>query len=189
MSKIKENFAIPGDFLGTSEEFLSMNGTYKDKGNIYAACTGVVKIDTKDRSISIVPQTCMPPVPKVGDIVIGRVSDIKSSVVLVDIARIKGQEDREIATLKQGAIHISNIKDAYVKELGYEFGFQDIVRAKVIDDKTLRLSTDNKSLGVIKAICSRCRVGLKRKDDKLECPKCGRIETRKIADDYGSGSI
>lgn len=189
MSKTKDNFVIPGDFLGTSEEFLSRNGTYKDKSNIYAACTGVVKIDTKEKSISIVPQTDIPPVPKVGDIVLGRVLDIKSSVVLVDIARIKGQEDREIATLKQGAIHISNIKDAYVKELGYEFGFQDIIRAKVIDDQTLRLSTDNKNLGVIKAICSRCRAALKRADHKLECPKCGRIETRKIADDYGSGSI
>jgi exosome complex component CSL4 len=189
MPKVKENFVIPGDFLGTSEEFLSRNGTYKDKGNIYSAYTGVVKIDTKERSISIVPQTGIPPIPKVGDIVLGRVSDIKSSVVLVDIARIKGQEDREIATLKQGAIHISNIKDAYVKELEYEFGFQDIVRAKVIDDKTLRLSTDNKSLGVIKAICSRCRVALKKKNNKLECPKCGRIETRKTAEDYGSGSI
>ncbi|MBU2617438.1 MAG: exosome complex RNA-binding protein Csl4, partial [Euryarchaeota archaeon] len=90
---------------------------------------------------------------------------------------------------EQGAIHISNIKDAYVKELGYEFGFRDIVRAKVIDAKTLRLSTDHKDLGVIKAICSRCRATLRRKGDKLECSKCGRIETRKIADDYGSGMI
>lgn len=189
MPKIKDNFVIPGDFIGTSEEFLSRNGTYEDKGNIYAACTGVAKIDTKERSVSVVPQTDTPPVPKVGDIVIGRVSDIKSSVVLVDIARIKGQEDREIATLEQGAIHISNIKDAYVKELGYEFGFRDIVRAKVIDAKTLRLSTDHKDLGVIKAICSRCRATLRRKGDKLECSGCGRIETRKIADDYGSGMI
>ncbi len=189
MQKTKSDFVIPGDFIGTSEEFLNGVGTYEEAGNIYAANIGIIEIDTKERSASVIPRTDTPPVPKVGDIVIGRVSDLKSSVVLVDIARIKGREDRELATSDRGAIHISNIKNAYVKELSHEFGFMDIVLGKVIDAKTLRLSTDGRDLGVIKAICSRCRTVLKKEDDMLKCPECEHIETRKIAEGYGTGVI
>jgi len=189
MQETKSNFVLPGDFIGTSEEFLPGSGTYEADGNVYAANVGTVQINSKERSVSILPRTDVPPIPKVGDIVIGRVSDIKGSVALVNIARIKGQEDREIATPEQGAIHISNVKNAYVKDIAYEFGYQDIVRAKVIDAKTLRLSTDGRDLGVIKAFCSKCTTALKRKGGKLECPKCKRMETRKIAEDYGSGNV
>jgi len=167
MQETKSNFVLPGDFIGTSEEFLPGSGTYEADGNVYAANVGTVQINSKERSVSILPRTDVPPIPKVGDIVIGRVSDIKGSVALVNIARIKGQEDREIATPEQGAI----------------------LRAKVIDAKTLRLSTDGRDLGVIKAFCSKCTTALKRKGGKLECPKCKRMETRKIAEDYGSGNV
>lgn len=189
MQKTKSAFVIPGDFIGTSEEFLPGAGTYEEMGNIYAANIGVVDIDIKERSVSILSRTGMPPIPREGDIIIGCVTGLKSSVVLVDIARIKGQEDREIATSDQAAIHISNIKDAYVKDLSHEFGFMDIVLAKVIDAKTLRLTTDGKDLGVIKAICSRCRTVLKREDDTLKCQECEHTETRKIAEGYGTGAI
>jgi exosome complex component CSL4 len=47
----------------------------------------------------------------------------------------------------------------------------------------------DKNLGVIKAICTKCRSALVRKESKLECPKCGRVETRKISEDYGKGII
>ncbi len=189
MQKTKSAFVIPGDFIGTSEEFLNDVGTYERAGNIYAANIGVIEIDTKKMSASVIPRTDTPAVPKEGDVIIGRVSDLKSSVVLVDIARIKGQEDRELATSYRGAIHISNIKNAYVKDLSHEFGFMDIVLGKVIDVKTLRLSTDGKELGVIKAICPRCRIMFKREDDTLKCPECEHIETRKIAEGYGTGVI
>lgn len=189
MQKTKSALVMPGDFIGTSEEFLNGAGTYEKAGNIYAANIGVIDIDTKEMSASVIPRTDTPSVPKVGDVVIGRVSDLKGSVALVDIARIKGHENRELATSDRGAIHISNIKNAYVKDLSHEFGFMDIVLGKVIDAKTLRLSTDGKDLGVIKAICSRCRIMLKREDDTLKCPECEHIETRKIAEGYGTGVI
>jgi len=47
---------------------------------------------------------------KTGDIVVGRVVDLKNAVVLVEIARIKGHENREIANADQGAIHIQTLR-------------------------------------------------------------------------------
>lgn len=160
-----------------------------DKGNIYAATTGIVKINNKERSISITPVTNTPPNLQVGDIVIGQVTDVKDSVALVEIAGIKGRGEREIFNVEQAAIHVSNVKDAYVKELYYEFSPFDIVKARVIDMRNMRLTTVNKELGVMKAYCGNCRTVLKRDNGKLKCPKCNRNETRKLSSDYGTGII
>jgi len=180
---------LPGDLVGTSEEYTPKNGTFVDKGNIYAASTGMVKINPKDRSISVAPVTNTPPRLNVGDIVIGQVTDMKESVVLVEIAAIKGRGEREIVNVEQAAIHVSNVKDAYVKELRYEFAPFDIVKARVIDMRNMRLSTVDKELGVMKAYCSSCRTVLKKDNSNLKCPVCGRTETRKLSSDYGTGVV
>jgi exosome complex component CSL4 len=109
---VEEKIVLPGDLIGTSEEFTPKNGTFVDKGNIYAATTGIVKINPKERSISVTPVTNVPPHLQVGDIVIGQVTDIKESVALVEIASIKGRGEREIVNAEQAAIHVSNVKDA-----------------------------------------------------------------------------
>jgi exosome complex component CSL4 len=183
------DFVIPGDTIGTSEEFLPGKGTYEDKGNIYAIATGRIAYDKKERSISVTAVTNTPPTPKEGDIVIGRITDIKGSVALVELSRIKGHLDREIAGNTQAAIHISNVKDSYVQDLAREFAFQDIVKAKVIDTKNMRLSTVDKSLGVLTSQCPRCRVNMVFENGKLKCPKCEKRETRKLSADYGKGII
>ncbi|VVB91930.1 Exosome complex component Csl4 [uncultured archaeon] len=186
---VEEKIVLPGDLIGTSEEFTPKNGTFVDKGNIYAATTGIVKINAKERSISVTPVTNVPPHLQVGDIVIGQVTDIKESVALVEIASIKGRGEREIVNAAQAAIHVSNVKDAYVKELYAEFSPFDIVKARVIDLRNMRLTTVNKELGVMKAYCSNCRTVLKKDNNKLKCPKCSRVETRKLSSDYGTGII
>jgi exosome complex component CSL4 len=180
---------LPGDLIGTAEEFTPRTGAYEDRGNIFAAVTGIMKINNKERSISVTPVTNTPPHLQVGDIIIGRITDVKDSVVLLDIAGIKGKGEREIVDSEDAAIHVSNVKDAYVKELSYEFAPFDIIKARVIDLRTMRLSTVNKELGVMKAYCGNCMTVLKRENDKLKCPKCKRIETRKLSSDYGTGII
>ena len=180
---------VPGDIVGTSEEYLPGKGTYEEKGNIYANLTGKIAINKKERKVIINPITNIPPTPKEGDIVVGRVVDIKGSVALVELSRIKGNIDREIAGNTQAAIHISNVKDSYVHDLSQEFGFQDIVKAKVIDTKTMRLSTVDSTLGVLTSQCPKCKITLKYDNGKLKCPKCERKESRKLSTDYGKGII
>lgn len=186
---VENNFVIPGDMVGTSEEFLPGRGTYEENGNIYANTTGRVAFDKKERAVYIEPVTNVQPTPREGDIVVGRVTDIKGSVALVELSRIKGALDREIAGNTAAAIHISNVKDSYVQDLTQEFGYQDIVKAKVIDTKNMRLSTVDRSLGVITSQCPRCRTPLKFENGKLKCPQCERRESRKLSSDYGKGII
>lgn len=185
----EQKIVLPGDIIGTAEEFIPKNGTYEDRGNIYAALTGIVKINNKERSVSVAPVTNTPPQMQVGDIVIGQVTDVKDSVVLLEIAGIKGKGERAIVNAEDAAIHVSNVKDAYVKDLSYEFAPFDIVKGRVIDLRNMRLTTVNKDLGVMKAFCGNCRTVLKRENDKLKCPKCKRTETRKLSSDYGTGIV
>ena len=184
-----QKIVLPGDLIGTSEEFIPKNGTYQEKGNIYSSVTGIVKTNNKERSISVIPVTNTPPHLSVGDIVVGQITDVKDSVVLLEIAGIKGKGEREIVNAENAAIHVSNVKDAYVKELSYEFAPFDIVKARVIDMRNMRLTTVNKELGVMKAFCSNCRTVLKLENDKLKCPKCKRTESRKLSSDYGTGIV
>ncbi len=187
-------FVLPGDMIGTAEEFISNNNTFKYGGNIYSSATGQVNINNKTRAISVVPKTDIPPMIRNGDVVIGRVNDLRSSVALVEIAMIEGKGEREIVNLQPAAIHVSNVKDSYVKSLDYEFSPFDLVRAKVIDVKAMRLSTSGNNLGVIKAYCSKCNVDMEKqsnngnKGSKLKCPVCGNIESRKLAANYGNFS-
>ncbi|MBA1341643.1 MAG: Exosome complex component Csl4 [ANME-2 cluster archaeon] len=195
-SEVQETreFVLPGDMIGTAEEFISNNNTFKYGGNIYSSATGQVKVNNKTRTISVVPETDIPPMIKNGDVVIGRVNDLRSSVALVEIAMIEGKGEREIVNLQPAAIHVSNVKDSYVKSLDYEFSPFDLVRAKVIDVKAMRLSTSGNNLGVIKAYCSKCNVDMEKqsnngnKGSNLKCPVCGNIESRKLAANYGNFS-
>ncbi|MCX9075160.1 MAG: exosome complex RNA-binding protein Csl4 [Candidatus Methanoperedens sp.] len=148
-----------------------------------------MKTNPKDRSISVSPVTNTPPRLQIGDIVIGQITDVKDSVALIEIAGIKGKGEREIVGAEDAAIHVSNVKDAYVRELSLEFAPFDIVKARVLDLRNMRLTTVNKELGVMKAYCTNCRTVLKKDNDKLKCPKCKRIEARKLSSDYGKGVI
>jgi exosome complex component CSL4 len=180
---------LPGDLIGISEEYTAGEGAFDENGNIYSTVVGTVVENQKKRVIGVKPLGNTPPVVKKGDVVYGLVSGIRSSVVLLDLAFIKGHEDRQIAGDVQAAIHVSNVKKSYVSELKHEFGYNDIVKGRIIDPATLRVDTSDPEHGVIKAFCSRCKIGMRRKNKVLECPNCERSETRKISTEYGMGLV
>lgn len=180
-------FVLPGQFVGTTEEFKPGPGTIISAGDIYSTATGNVFIDRKARVVSVKPNTLTPNFVKVGDIVYGEIIDVRESGAAVEIAGIEGKEGREIVNLRLGDIHVSNVKDSYVKRLADEFRPSDIVRARVIDTERMRLTTAGDSLGVVKAYCSNCRGELILEGQKLKCPICNMTETRKISTEYGKG--
>ena len=81
------------------------------------------------------------------------------------------------------------MKNSYVKDLRSLFSMRDILKAKIVDERQMRLSTGDEDLGVIKAYCNRCLTGLMRKEGKLICPNCGNNETRKMSSAYGLGVV
>ena len=180
-------FVLPGEIVGTTEEFKPGPGTVISAGDIYSTATGSVIIDLKVRIVSVKPNTLTPNILKVGDIVYGKITDMRESGAMVEVAGIEGKEDREIVNSRLGDIHVSNVRNSYVKRLSDEFRSSDIIRAKVIDTERIRLTTAEDSLGVVKAYCSNCRGELELEGKKLKCPVCNMTETRKISTEYGKG--
>jgi exosome complex component CSL4 len=182
------SFVLPGDLVGSAEEFVPGDCTFAKGGMIFASTAGLVKIDPKTRAASVTPKANAPVKLLQGDIVAGEVIDLKESLVILSLAFKKGHEDRPLSD-EEATIHISNVRNSYVKDLRQLFSLRDIVKAKIVDQRQMRLSTGDEDLGVIKAYCSRCMNGLVRKETKLVCPSCGNTETRKMSSAYGLGVV
>ncbi len=183
----KGGFVLPGELVGTTEEFKSGEGTTVSAGDIYSTATGNVIIDRKARVVSVRPRTLTPNILKVGDIIYGKITDVRESGAMVEVAGIEGKEDREIVSVRSGDVHVSNVRDSYVKRLSDEFRPSDIIRARVLDTERMRLTTAEDSLGVVKAYCSNCKGELVLEGKKLKCSVCNMTETRKISTEYGKG--
>jgi exosome complex component CSL4 len=186
--KMESSFVLPGDSVGSNEEFVPGDCTYVRGGTIYASTAGTVKINPETKQASVVPKVNAPPKLCHGDVVVGEVIDMKDSLVIISLAFKKGCEGRPISD-EEATIHISNVKNSYVKDLRQMFSVRDILKAKIVDERQLRLTTGDEDLGVIKAYCNKCATGLQRKDGRLVCPNCASVETRKMSLDYGQGVV
>ena len=183
---------FPGDKLATAEELLPGRGTADIDGIIIGTMMGKFQMD-KDRTVAEVrPMTSIPVELREGDTVICEVKHVMDKLVLVDILHVAGT-DRHITGDKDGAIPVPDIAKEYVASAKDKFKIGDMVRAKVTQaGANIRLSTIGKNLGVIKSYCTNCRASLvlpKETYPKLECPRCGHIEDRQVAVDYGEGNL
>jgi len=176
-------FVMPGDRIGYAEEFLAGEGVYEEDGELFAAVAGKAVLSNK--TVSVKPVKELPRIVK-GDIVLGRIVDVRNSMALVEITRKKGL-DRELMHTGIAALHVSNIQNGYLKDIGSAVGYMDIIKARVIDEEKLTLSTKEPEMGVLKSICSICRHELVRDGNVLKCPNCGNVEKRKISKSYGKG--
>ncbi|NJF24123.1 exosome complex RNA-binding protein Csl4 [Thermococcus sp. Bubb.Bath] len=177
---------LPGDYLGVIEEYLPGEGVKEENGELIATRAGKVRIDPERMEIHVDPVTDVPPLPEVGDIVLGRIIEVRGQNALVELIRIEGKNGRDIATSKIAGIHVSQVRNGFVEDLSKEFKIGDIVRARVISNEKspIQLTTKAPDLGVVYALCSRCRTPLIRRGNQLICPKCGNVETRKLSTLY-----
>jgi exosome complex component CSL4 len=174
---------LPGDKIGFVEEFVAGKGAFEESGEIFASVLGRVEI--RDRVVNVEPFKSVPEIKK-GDVVLGRVVDMRNSLALIELTRKKGV-DRGLMHIGIAALHVSNVQNGYLKELDTAVRYMDIIKARVIDAENLKLSTKESEMGVIKSICSFCRNQMVRKGNELVCPECGNTEKRKLSTDYGKG--
>jgi exosome complex component CSL4 len=178
----------PGERLGVIEEFIPDAGTYVKDGVIYAQVVGHALIDLMHKKVSVFPLGRGTKVPKVGSVVMGQVSNVQTQNAGVRITQV---EKKQISGFFNGVLHVSDVQMRFVDSMFDVCKPGDIIRAKVISEKnrTYHLGTQESELGVLYAFCSNCGHGLEQKRQGMECPRCGRIENRKIAIDYGKGPV
>ncbi|MFX1287336.1 MAG: exosome complex RNA-binding protein Csl4 [Promethearchaeota archaeon] len=187
---VKNNeIVLTGQYLGVVEEYLpDKQSTYIKEGQIYATKTGIVKIDKDRRAIEILShQEKDRKTVKIGDVIIGTILFLRLYSVGISFATINKKVQFNSSYF--GNIHVSHISKQFIEKISDAFQITDIVRAKVIrqEENEYSLSTAGKDLGVIHADCSICGTTLERiGQDKLRCSRCGNVENRKLANDYGN---
>lgn len=180
---------FPGDALASSEEFLPGDGTFEDGSWLRAARIGTYEVDTKDMRVLVKPATSVPSTLRVGDFVYAKINLLKPSMCGAEVLHVEGAE-RTIVGDTNGTLHVSKIARRYIQEPAREYRLGDIIRARVIDAKpSVQLSTEDPRCGAILARCLRDRFPLVKIAKALECPECGRRDTRNIAPDYGQVHI
>ena len=180
---------LPGEQVSTSEELLPGDGTFEEEGIIRAARLGTYFVDEKHKRAIVKPLTSIPVELRRGDIVLAQVNSVRSSMVIADVIHVIGK-NRAISGDTNGTLRVSEISNGYVKDPSTEYAPGDIIRAKVTQVRpNIQLATKDRDLGVIKAMCSKCRHSLVKKDNMLQCDNCKNREKRKTADDYGTYDI
>lgn len=179
------NLVLPGERLGVIEEFIPDTGTYVKDGVIYSKIVGRALMDMMNRRVSVYPLIQGAVVPKLGITVMGQVGNAQSDNVLVRIFAVGTK--KKMSGVFGGILHISDVSDRYIDSMNDACKPGDIIRAKVISEKNqvFHLNTADKNLGVIYAFCSICGNLLEQRRLEMHCTKCGNIERRKTAMDYG----
>jgi len=178
---------LPGDRLGVIEQFLAGAGTYEQEGTIYANFTGNARIDLKNKRVTVVPTTRIPDLPKEGAEVIASVIHAQEKIATVNLWKINGKSLENPFT---ALLHISSSSPRYERNMSDVCKAGDILRARIIDmtNRIPQLTTAGRGLGVIKAFCSKCGAVLEFTNRRLQCPSCGNVERRRMAEDYGQAS-
>lgn len=181
-------FVLPGERLGVIEEFIPDVGTYIKEGAIYSKIVGRSLLDFLNKRVSVYPLVRGVKVPEIDSIVLGQVTRVQRQNAFVRIYKIgKNQLSGFFTCL----LHISDVRLTYVDSMFNVCKPVDIIRAKVVSGRNgiYHLAIKDKKLGVVFAFCSQCGYMLERRQYKLHCPRCGKIERRKTALDYGKGVI
>lgn len=182
-----EQAVLPGDKLGVVEEFLPGVGTYEQAGTIYANFTGKAKIDIRNKRVTVIPSTRVPELPREGTTVLASVTHAQEKMATVSIWKIDGKMLQNPFT---AILHISSSSPRYERNMSDVCKSGDIIRARVIDmtNRIPQLTTAGRGLGVVRAFCSRCGAVLGFTNRRLQCPSCGNVERRRLAEDYGTVS-
>jgi exosome complex component CSL4 len=177
-------FVVPGERLGVIEEFTPGPGTYTEQGVVYSKIVGCALLDMPNKKVSVYPLMHAVSVPRMGSIVTGQVSDVQGKRATLRIFKIG---EKVLTGFFSGILHVSEASPRYVETMFDVCKTGDIMRAEVISEKnrTYHLSTADNDLGVILAFCSACGHALTFTKQNMQCAKCGKVEMRKVASDYG----
>ena len=176
---------FPGDEIGYSEEYLCGEGCYDADGIIKASAVGELVVDGESRIMTVNSRN-KPVVLETGDVVFGKINDLRSNMAIVNVIAKEGIETRSISTRRVGTLFISQVTDGFVKDLSEFFRVGDMIKARVIKVKpSLQLSTSGEGLGVVKSFCKRCKGTMRVVGSRLQCFRCRTFENRgNISKDY-----
>ena len=178
---MSESVIFPGDKIAAIEEYEAGNNTFDDGDMVRAATVGETEIDKVSRTVSI-KHPKMLSIPKSGDIVIGTVAAVMSSMIAVEINYINGKPTESKVECVCSTRNIRKKNIALVK---------DIVALKVMSscNGTIHATIDEPRLGVLFTKCRKCGGKVVQMRDAIKCTECSWIDERKLSTNLGNGDF
>jgi len=178
---MSENTTFPGDKIASIEEYEAGHNTFDDGDMVRAATVGQKDLDKTTRVASVKHPKLLS-IPKVGDIVIGTVAAVMSSMIAVSIDYINGKPttSKVECICSTRNIRIRNI--ALVK---------DIVTLKILShlNGTIHATISEPHLGILFTKCRKCGGKVVPMRDAIKCTDCSWIDERKLSTNFGKNDI
>jgi len=179
---MSDNAVFPGDKIASIEEYEAGNNTFDDGDMVRAATVGERNMD-KETRIADVKHPKLLSVPNVGDVIIGTVAAVMSSMIAVTIDYINGNPTTSKVECICGTrnMRIRNVV------LG-----NDIAALKIVAhlNGTIHAVMNEPELGIIFTKCRKCGGKVVTKSsDAIKCTDCGWIDERKLSSNFGKSNF
>jgi len=174
---MSENVAFPGDKIASIEEYEAGYNTFDDGDMVRAATIGQKDLDKATRIASIKHPKLLS-IPKVGDIVIGTVAAVMSSMIAISMDYINGEPTTSKVECICGTRNIRIRNVALVN---------DIVTLKILShlNGTIHATISEPGLGVLFTKCRKCGGKVVPMRDAIKCTECSWIDERKLSSNFG----
>ena len=171
---------IPGDRIASIEEYGAGDNTFDDGDSVRSTIAGKVIHDKKERTVSVAEHRQISPRP--GDIVIGTVAAVMSSMIAVSIDYINGTRT------KAGIECICSLRNFRKRTVALA---NDIVMLKItsLNNGTLHASISEPELGVILTKCRKCGGDVMLHRDVIKCKDCSWIDERELSNRFGQTDL
>lgn len=178
---MSENTVFPGDKIASIEEYEAGYNTFDDGDMIRAATVGQKDIDKTTR-IANINHPKLLSIPRVGDIIIGTVAAVMSSMIAVSIDYINGKPTTSKVECICGTRNLRIRNVALVN---------DIVTLKIIShlNGTIHAAINEPNLGILYTKCRKCGGKVVPMRDAIKCTDCAWIDERKLSTDFGKNNF
>lgn len=178
---MSENTVFPGDKIASIEEYEAGYNTFDDGDMIRAATVGQKDVDKTTR-IANIKHPKLLSIPRVGDIIIGTVAAVMSSMIAVSIDYINGKS----TTSKVECI--CSTRNLRIRNVAL---VNDIVTLKILNhlNGTIHATINEPNLGVLFTKCRKCGRKVIPMRDAIKCTECAWIDERKLSTDFGKNTF
>ena len=178
---MSENAVFPGDKIASIEEYEAGHNTFDDGDMVRAATVGEKDMNKTTRTISI-NHPKMLSIPKVGDIIIGKVAAVMSSMIAVSIDYINEKPTTSKVECVCGTRNLRIRNVALVN---------DIVALKIINhlNGTIHAAINEPELGILFTKCRKCGGKVVSMKDAIKCTECSWIDERKLSRNFGKNDF
>ena len=178
---MSENATFPGEKIASIEEYEAGYNAFDDGDMVRAATIGEKNIDKTTRTANIRHPKNLS-IPKIGDVVIGTVAAVMSSMIAVSIDYINGNP----TTSKVECVcSTRNIRRKNVALIN------DIITLKIMShlNGTIHAAIDEPHLGILFTKCRKCGGKVVQMRDAIKCTECSWIDERKLSTNFGNSEF